>query len=213
MADIYHEGETPVLDYAEAARTLAGLRHLGNDKAKTDTVARVSAAALLDIAVTLNAILNGFATGGIWPDDGSENDDEREVGPDGEPMGDPERDGSDDPDAPLDIDDRVELKAGVNGGPGGARGIITALGQSEGEGWAEIRWDVDENEASFVTRVWVDVLRREPVDETENGEPEGDDPDALEDGPVGPLTAAAIAEATAPKAAKIKKSKKEKNNG
>lgn len=90
------------LDYAEASRRLRSLREHGRDVgARAETIALVTAAAQLDIAVSLSAIVTGLATGGLWLDD------ERQTGPDGEPMGDPER-GEDDPDErPLEVGDWV----------------------------------------------------------------------------------------------------------
>lgn len=163
MTDLY----TPegVLDYAAAARDLAGIPRLTNARVADATVATVSAAALLDIAVSLNRLVV-LAEGAEFPL-GSDAPDE--VGPDGEPMGDPQRE-TDDPidEAPLEVGERVVVRpetiiVGENVADLAAGGVVLALGVSEGEEWAEVSFDVDEGEEPVTRRVWAAALMREPI--------------------------------------------------
>ena len=107
-----------VLDYVEAARTIAGLKHTTNATSKAEATDRVAAAALLDIAVSLNHLVvlaegAEFPLGSDAPDDEKEDeevdDDERQVGPDGEPLDEPERD---EEDWPIEVGSWVVARAG-----------------------------------------------------------------------------------------------------
>lgn len=144
MTDIYTDEGT--LDYAEAARTLANLKAVGNDQVKTQTVNRITAAAALDIAVSLNAIVTALATGGVWLDEP-----EREVGPDGEPMGDEEREDAEPvDDTPLEVGDWVARRADIEDGEPTFY-LIEAIGTTEGSDYAVL---------PDLGKVWVSELVR-----------------------------------------------------
>lgn len=169
--DLYND--EGALDYAEAARRLRSLREHGRDMgARAETIALVTAAAQLDIAVSLSAIVTGLATGGLWLDD------ERQTGPDGEPMGDPERgDGTPD-EQPLEVGDWVlprDREPDEFTGPFS----IAAIGVSEGRDIATL---------GNGNKVWLDLLERVAAPERET-DPEGFDLDTpdLDELPEGDL--------------------------
>jgi hypothetical protein len=140
VTDIY----TPegVLDYAEAARSLAAIKGVNNHLINAQTVARVNAAALLDIAVSLNR-LTVLAEGAEFPlGSDAPDDDEREVGPDGEPLGEPER-GDDEP---IEVGDWVARRDEPEA-EHPTLWRVDALGESEGAAWFE-------NES--LGRVWLE---------------------------------------------------------
>lgn len=166
MTDIY----TPegALDYVAAAAELKNAKNLTNDARAGHTVDRVAAAALLDIAVSL-ARITQLAEGAEFPL-GSDAPDER-----GGPTVDDPDDGEDERRVEeLDIGDRVTVTIAPDMS---ASGIIRALGQSEGDDWAEVAWGVDEGEAEHVTRVWVRELRREVPEENAKANAD-EEPDA-----------------------------------
>lgn len=171
MTDIY----TPegVLDYAEAARSLAGIKGVTNHLINAQTVSRVQAAAMLDIAVSLNR-LTVLAEGAEFPL-GSDAPDEREVGPDGEPLVEPER-GDDEP--PLEVGDWIAPRSAAGGPLKGFDPVqITRLGESEGDVWVEVHSD-----DADLGRMWAaNLVRVDPPRETDAEGYDLDTPDADED--------------------------------
>lgn len=166
--DIYNAEGT--LDYGRAANVLSGLTSLTNDAQATLKVQRVQAAALLDIAVSLNALagiaLNDFELGAKderrTVDDPDDGEDEREV-------------------EELDIGDLVVKEADPE--PREV-GIVTALGFSEGELYAVVRWDrgapaSDPVPGATESKVWLKhLVKLDSVPETFGGgefpvQPEG----------------------------------------
>lgn len=154
MTGIYTDEGT--LDYMAAAAELTGLKHLGNANIKAETVARVSAAALLDIAVSLGALVDALAG-------------EREVGPDGDPMGDEER-GVDEPDEvpddrPLEVGDwvqpfPVDLDEATNLD---MPSLILNIGVSEGAEWLDLKhYNDDGSVRSSGARAWAENYHSVP---------------------------------------------------
>lgn len=161
MANLYTPEGT--LDYAAAAGILAGAKQITNDAKRATETSLVRAAALLDIAVSLGAIVSGFATGGIWPDAPGDDDDDDEEGDD--PRTDEDVDEYID-DRPLDIDDWV-LPYPVWPGDGAPTDIpsrVIAVGASEGAPWVELEHhDATGSVLGAPTRAWAEGWCRVPA--------------------------------------------------
>lgn len=143
MTEIYtDEGG---FDHTEAARSLANIKHLGNDKLKAETVRRIEAAALVDIAASLNAIVQGLAGGGLWLDS------EREI-PEAEPTSDPYS---------FQPGDRVYLRIGDGGySLPYPPSKVLSTGTTEGADWIELEnYDDDGTVLSIGGRYWAKDYR------------------------------------------------------
>lgn len=164
-----------ILDYAEAARQLGNLRELGNAAAKTEATQVITAAALVDIAVSLNAVVAGFTTDDTVGDDGDAAE-ERERGEVDTVVIEP----ADDLEAgdwvqpwPIDYDDATQLDK---------PSLVLAVGVSEGAAWVELEhYDDDGSVLSSGVRSWAENYRRVPGPDAA-GEAESDiDPHDLVD--------------------------------
>jgi len=147
MADLYTNG---ALDYEKTARAIDGLKGVGNQGVRAAELQLITAAAVLDIAVSLGALIQGLANGGIWPDaPGVDSDDLADE---------PETD------RPLEVGDwAAPRNAAGSALPGFEPMLVVALGTSEGDDWAEL----GEVEGQ---RAWVsNLVRVEP--------PRADEPD------------------------------------
>lgn len=161
MANIFTDGETPTLDYAEAARQLRGVGQLGNDKLKTETTERVAAAALLDIAASLNVIVGAMiademAARDYDPRDDHDNDEASRDEPDTVVTENNESDWLEVGDwvKPWPIDDVVAY----NITPASK---VIAAGMTEGEGWLELEvFDVEGRSLGQTVRQWAENFHR-----------------------------------------------------
>lgn len=196
MAKIYTEDGT--LDYALAAQSLIAVQQSANQSQRGDATKLATAAALLDIAVSLNALVSQFAPVEFVDQDV----DAREVGPDGEPLGEEERE----EDAPLEPGDRIQF----DDDEAVATGVVVTVEMSEGSPAGLVHWDGTPEGA--MQKVWLDDLRREvggsTLDEVygegapkSDDEPNGDDGIELEDD---------VDADFEPEPVKVKKSKKDK---
>lgn len=174
MAKIYAEDGT--LDYAKAAQSLVAVQQMTNSTMRGDATELATAAALLDIAVSLNAIVGQFAPVEFIDQDDADREmirnDARKVGPDGELLGEEERQDDGTEDAPFDYGDRIQYEADDD--RDGAAGVITAFGMSEGSVVAHVHWDGQpEGETQ---PVWLDDLRREVISAPDATVDENDEP-------------------------------------
>jgi hypothetical protein len=140
------------LDYAAAAAQLSTLRGLGSATLKAEAVALVNAAALLDIAVSLSALVrmagSEFDLGPETADDDDEAEPGEAAGPDGEP--------GEEPDEPFELGEYVRPREGASG----PFGPISSMGESEGSTWLAVDLSDNEHEPHESARVWASGYER-----------------------------------------------------
>jgi len=162
MASIYNDDG--VLDYMAAAAELRGLRELGNPAAQATAASRIAAAAAVDVAASLNALVGILS---VALEDGQRVTPGDDIDAEGDEQVDDVTINEPDADDPLDVGDWVRPLpvADGSGEQVGHPSLVIAVGQSEGADWLTLRhYDDDGNEFVSVggdgARVWADNYRR-----------------------------------------------------